>query len=74
MTTKEPTPPPPKKRLCEHADAEFIIGLALRWRCEQIRQDAIAEASYALALGHALDSMVHDLTHPPTSPPPPRKQ
>lgn len=74
MATKEATPPPPKKRLCEHSGAEFIIGLAIRWRREQMRGDAVAEAAYALELGRALDSMVDEIANPLTSPPPPRKR
>jgi hypothetical protein len=34
----------------------------------------VAEAAYAITLGSAIDRMAHDLTYPPTSPPPPRKQ
>jgi hypothetical protein len=73
MATKEPTPPP-KKRPVDHQDAGLILGLAIRWRREQIRKDAIAEAAYALTLGSAIDRMVHEIANPPTSPPPPRKQ
>jgi hypothetical protein len=74
MATKDPTPPPPKKRLIDHQDAGLILDLAIRWRSEQIREDQVAEAAYAITLGSAIDRMVREIANPPTSPPPPRKK
>jgi len=74
MATKEPTPPPPKKRLVDHQDAGLILDLAIRWRREYLREDKVAEEAYAIAMGSAIDRMVHEIANPPTSPPPPRKQ
>ena len=74
MATKEPTPPPPKKRLVDHQDAGLILDLAIRWRREYLREDKVAEAAYAITLGSAIDRMVYEIANPPTSPPPPRKQ
>ena len=72
MPTKEPTPPPPRRGLCEHQDAELILNLAVRWRRSQVTKDSIAETAYAISLVRAIDGMVHDLANPPTSPPPPK--
>ena len=74
MTTKEPTPPPPRKRLVDHQDAGLILDLAIQWRREYLREGKAAEAAYAIALGIAIDRMVHEIENPPTSPPPPRKR
>ena len=57
MTTKEPA----RRLFKDHPDAELILSLAIRWRYEQLKKDAIAESTYALSLGVALDGMVHDL-------------
>ena len=52
---------PTGRLLKDHPDAELILTLAIRWRYEQLKKDAIAESTYALSLGVALDGMVHDL-------------
>ena len=57
MTTQEPA----RRLLKDHPDAELVLLLAIRWRYEQLKKDAIAESTYALSLGVALDGMVHDL-------------
>ena len=57
MTTQESA----KRLLRDHPDAELVLLLAIRWRYEQLKKDAIAESTYALSLGVALDGMVHDL-------------
>ena len=57
MTTQESA----KRLLRDHPDAELILKLAIRWRYEQLKKDTIAESTYALSLGVALDGMVHDL-------------
>ena len=57
VTTQESA----KRSLRDHPDAELILKLAIRWRREQLKKDTIAESTYALALGVALDGMVHDL-------------
>ena len=57
MSDEKPT----GRSLRDHPDAELILKLAIRLRREQLKKDTIAESTYALALGVALDGMVHDL-------------
>jgi hypothetical protein len=73
MATKEPTLPPPKKRLVDHPEAGLALELAAGWRRSQINGDAFTEASYRSALCSVLDRIA-SLANPPTLPPPPRKQ
>jgi len=74
MPTKQPMPPPQKKRLVDHRHAEMILDLAIGWRRECAKKDKLAQDAYASAMGSLIDDMVFDSANPPTSPPPPRKR
>ncbi len=73
MSTKEPISPPPKPRY-DHPLAEDIVSAAISWRYFQTVGHGKTAARYLDQLADAIDKMVYDLDHPPTSPPPPRKQ
>ena len=76
MPTKEPTPPPPTKRLrlIDHPDAEMFLILACRQRRARLIGNLRAEASYDDALQTLLDRIIKEsvIPPPPTSPPPPK--
>ena len=57
MSDQKPT----GRLLKDHPDADLVLLLAIRWRREQLKKDTLAESAYALAMGQALDEMVHDL-------------
>lgn len=72
MPTKEPIPPPPKKRLVDDPSAESALQLAVWWRKATKNGDSLEASKMIASMGKIIDMIIERVDRPPTSPPPPK--